>query len=219
MAKINSVNNASYSFTSDTSITSTLGNITATQGGILDLLGNITATAGNITATLGDIVLTNGKLTVSGVSGDNGQLLIAATGANPAWASLTAGAGISLTPAANSLTVDCTATGLIPWSTLGVDGTLANDNAYINIRGSSVRLTMALPATAAIGTLIILQGSAIGNGGWLITCGSGKNIWVGNQNATTSVASSNNNDSISLICTVANKTWNVVAGVGNFTIL
>lgn len=218
MAKINSINNASFSFTSDTSITSTLGDITATAGNIVSTLGDITATAGNITATLGNIVLTDGLLSINGSTGTDGQIILAKTADKPLWGTVTAGTGMSVGLAANALTLTCTANALIPWATVNADAALVNNNAYINIKTPAL-LTMTLPAAAAVGTMIILQGSAVGDGGWKITTGGGQNIQVGNQNAATSIASSDDNDSVTMICTVADTTWNVVASVGNLTIV
>ena len=221
MAKINSINNAAYSFVSDTDITSTLGDITASQGDIIATLGNITATAGDITATLGDIVLTNGKLTVGISNGTNGQVILAATAGNPAWASITAGAGITLTPSANGLDVACSAAGLLPIGTVAANASLVNNNGYINIKNTGL-LTMTLPVTAAVGTVIILQGSAAGTTGWKIAQNAGQNIQFGNQPTAVGVlgylSSTDVNDSISLVCTVADTTWNVYMGVGNITV-
>jgi hypothetical protein len=52
MAKINSINNASYALTSDTTLTATLGNITATAGDLI--IGNVGAalTSGDLVGTI-----------------------------------------------------------------------------------------------------------------------------------------------------------------------
>lgn len=221
MAKNNVLNNESFAFVVDTDISSILGDITAEEGDIKATLGDIIAIQGNITATLGDIVLTNGKLSVGGATGTGGQVLLAATGANPAWASLTAGAGITLTPGANALTVTCSAAALMPYGAVAVDGTLAINNGYINTKGGGL-LTMTLPALAAVGTIIVLQGSAAGSTGWKIAQSALQNIQFGNQSSTIGatgyVSSTDVNGSISLVCTVADTTWNVYASIGNITV-
>lgn len=196
MAANNCLNNNASVFTSDT---------------------NITSTAGNITATLGDIVITNGKLSVGGSTGTSGQLLIAATGANPAWASVSAGSGISITPGVNTLSIAATAP--FAWTTIGADGALAANTGYIDTKAGL--LTVSLPAVAAVGTTLILQG--LGAGGWKITQAANQRIIMGNLATTVgvggSMASTNANDSISLVCTTANLIWSTFSGVGNLTIV
>jgi hypothetical protein len=183
--------------------------------------GGITLTAGDLTCTLGDIILTNGQISVGGSTGTNGQLLLAATGGNPAWGSITAGDGISLAVAANSLTVSSTAP--FAWSAASADGTIAVNTGRFNTKGAAALLTMTLPSTAAVGTIIILQGSAAGNGGWLLAQNAGQNVQMGSSSTTSgaggSLASTNDNDSISLVCTVADTTWNCYSSIGNITIV
>ena len=86
--------------------------------------GDITATAGDLVLTAGDISMPLGSATfgtfgagvvfssavglLSSVNGTNGQVIIAGTGGNPAWAELTAGAGIAITPLANAITITAT---------------------------------------------------------------------------------------------------------------
>lgn len=221
MAKNNVVNNAAEVFVVDTGITSTLGDITATNGDIKDTLGNIIATQGNITATLGNIVLTDGKLTIGVSDGTNGQVILASTAGNPAWASITAGAGITLTAGANTLDVACSAAALLTIGAVAVNAGLAINNGYINTKPAGL-LTMTLPAVAAVGTIIIMQGSAAGVDGWKIAQNALQNIQFGNVSSTIGAAgyisSTNDNDSVSLVCTVANTTWNVYMGIGNITI-
>ena len=199
MATANSINNRSYTLTADT---------------------GITATTGAITATLGDIVITSGKLSVGGFTGTAGQTLIAATGANPAWSSITAGAGITLTPGVNTLAIASTSPFL--WATAGADASLVANNGYINTK-AAVLLTMTLPATAAVGTVIQLQGTTVGSVGWKIAQNANQYIWLGNVKSTTgvggSMASSDVHDSISLVCVVADLAWNVFSVVGNITIV
>jgi hypothetical protein len=221
MAKNNSINNNASVFTSDTSITSTLGNITATQGDLISTLGNITATHGNITATLGDIVLTNGKLSVGGSTGTAGQVLIAATGANPAWASVTAGANITLTPGVNTLTI--AASGGMPFADATADFTLVVNNGYnINHATPANKMLCTLPATASLGDRIEIVGST--SGGWKVVQGANQYCRLGNQVSTTGAAGylefTNQYDSIELTCIVAGAStgWRVTKAVGNITV-
>ena len=77
-----------------------------------------TVSTGNLTVT--GMTGTNGGVVVSGTTGivshienptTNGQVLISASaGTNPVWASIIAGAGIAITPGANSLSIAATGT-------------------------------------------------------------------------------------------------------------
>lgn len=86
-------------------------------GGITQLTANtgVAATAASIKLQGNNVIATNGvstsEIDFSLTNGTNGQVIIGG-GAAPAWASITAGAGITLTPGANSLTI--TATGTAP---------------------------------------------------------------------------------------------------------
>lgn len=196
MATQNSINGRSYFLTSDT---------------------GVTATTGAITASSGNIVITNGMLSIAGSTGTAGQTVLAATGANPAWSSITAGSGITLTPGVNTLAIASTSP--FTWTTIGADGALAANTGYIDTKAGL--LSVSLPATAAVGTTLILQG--LGAGGWIITQAANQQIVVGNQATTLgavgTLASTNANDSISLVCTTADLVWSTYNMIGNLTIV
>lgn len=202
MATINAINNRSYFVTTDT---------------------GLTATTGNITATSGNVVVTNGQLSLQGSVGTDGQIPVSNTAnGKAAWANLTAGSGISITNGAGSVSIAATGTAGIAWTVMSSDGTLAVNTARINTKSGSL-LTATLPTTAAVGTVIIMQGSAAGSTGWQIAQNASQNIQFGSSTTTTgtggSVASTDVNDGVSLVCTVANTTWNVFSSVGNITIV
>jgi hypothetical protein len=157
MANNNTINNRSYFLTSDTGITSTTG---------------------NITATLGDVVITNGKLSVGGFTGTAGQVLIGATGANPAWASISAGTGIAITPGANTLSIASTVS--LNFTPIAADGALTTNTRYINTKAAL--LTVSLPAASAVGDTLILCG--YGATGWKITQAANQQLLIGNTNTT-----------------------------------
>jgi hypothetical protein len=200
MAKINAINNNASVFTSDTSITATLGNITATQGDLISTLGNITATHGNITATLGDIVLTNGKLNVGGSTGTTGQVLTAATGANPSWA---------------------TPTPTVAWSEATASMNAVANNGYITKIAVPGLLTYTLPATAAQGSIIEITGFTAG--GWKLAQNAGQSVNFGALTTTPGVggylASAATYDSIRIVCVTADTVWNVLSSQGNITVV
>jgi hypothetical protein len=129
---------------------------------------------------------------------------------------------VSAQDAATKAYVDAVAGGgLIGWTNVtGTTQSIFPGNGYVTNNGSLVVLT--LPATAAFGTVISIVG--LGAGGWRIDQNAGQNIQVGSLSSTTgtsgSVASTNQFDSINLVCTVANTRWATHGGVqGALTIV
>lgn len=192
--------------------------------------GNVTSgnTANKIdpTLTLSTSIIENtGSLIVNGnISFDNGtstldtdgQVWIGATGGIPEPATLTAGTGISITNAANSITIEATggSSGGIAW--LGIVGTtqLAGPNSGFVVQNAG-QTTISLPATFAIGDRIIVKG--LGAGGWVLQCAAGDTIQVG-QDVTTSggtVTSGDNYDVIQISGLVADSVWSMDYGVSN----
>lgn len=96
---------------------------------------------------------------------------------------------------------------------------IAVNNGYISNNASLV--TMTLPATAAVGTIVEVTG--LGAGGWKIAQNALQSINFGSKTTTVgtggSLASFNQFDSIKLVCVVANTTWNVLSSQGNITIV
>ncbi len=99
----------------------------------------------------------------------------------------------------------------------GTTQAMAVANGYVSDNASLV--TMTLPSTAAFGTVISVSGA--GAGGWLIAQNASQLIHFGNVVTTTgtggSLASTNQYDSLDLLCVVANTTWTVRNAVGNIT--
>ena len=140
----------------------------------------------------------------------NGQLMIGSTGASPAPATLTAGTGMTITNAANSITLNATGGG-VSWTNIsGTSQAIVVNNGYIPNNAGLVTLT--LPATAAIGSIIDIAG--LGAGGWRIAQNAGQNIQVGSSSTTVgvggSVSSVNRYNSIKLVCIVADTTFSTL---------
>lgn len=143
----------------------------------------------------------------------NGQLLIGSTGLDPAIASLTAGANISITPGAGSIAI--AATGAASFTQVEVTGTtqaMAINTTYV--ANNAALVTLTLPVTAVFGSRIEIIGK--GAGGWKIAQGASQQIHIG-SNATTAGAtgyaqSTNQFDSLVLMCTTANNIWTSVGG-------
>lgn len=80
-------------------------------------------------------------------------------------------------------------------------------NGYIT--SNAAQTTVTLPNTAAVGSVVSVQGK--GAGGFRLVAGTGQTIQVGQVATTTagSVTSAANFDSISVVCITANTTWAV----------
>jgi hypothetical protein len=150
-----------------------------------------------------------------------GQVLIGTTSSDPAGATLTAGTGISITSATGSITINATGGGLITWTDVtGTTQAMAINSGYTANNAGAVTLT--LPSTAAYGSIIAMQGK--GAGGWVIAQNASQLIHFGNATTTTgtggSLASTNQWDSLTLLCVIANTTWTVLGGAqGNITVV
>lgn len=150
----------------------------------------------------------------------NGQVIVGSTGADPVSTTLTAGTGISVTNGAGTITI--AATGTSP--TWAVETTtsrtlVANDAIITN---NAALVTLTLPTTCAVGSEFYVVG--LGAGGWKIAQNASQLIHLGNQVTTTgtggSLASTNQYDSVSLVCVVANTTFVQINGPqGNITVV
>lgn len=101
--------------------------------------------------------------------------------------------------------------GLLPTTEVtGTSQAMTTNNKYISNNAGLVTLT--LPTTAALGDLLMIIGK--GAGGWSIAQGASQLIHLGSQVTTTgaggSLASTNQYDSLTMVCTVANTTWTVL---------
>lgn len=150
----------------------------------------------------------------------NGQILIGSTGATPVLANITAGPGVSVANGAGTITISGTGSGIGWTEVTGTTQAMVADSAYVANNAGLVTLT--LPSTAAFGTAIVVLGK--GAGGWRIAQNGGQNIQVGSSTSTVgaggSISSTNQWDSISMICVTANTTWSMYgAPQGNLTIV
>ena len=188
--------------------TNTSNPITVAQGG-----------TGLATLTAHSVQVGNGTGTITQVGvGSNGQVLVGASAADPAFATLTSTGGtITFTTGANSLNLEAGAG--FTWSVITADQTAAVNNGYICNKGSA--LLLALPTTSAAGTVIEVTGinTALG---WKVTQAAGQQIFFGTSSTTSGATgylqSTNIRDSIKMVCVVANLTWNVLSSVGNITV-
>ena len=232
----------SGTFTAGSDITSTAGDLIATAG-------DITATAGALTAgttvgagtslSVGTSAVIGTTLTVSGLgagvvqsdgaglfssdNGSNGQVLIGG-GAAPAWANITStGATITITNGANTINLETSGAmpgGGINWNEVtGTSSGMSVNNGYI--ANNAAQVTLTLPDTAALGSVLKVVGK--GAGGWRIAQNAGESIiWDEAASTTTGVGgyleSTDDYDAIEIVCTVADTTWTVLSSKGNITV-
>jgi hypothetical protein len=110
--------------------------------------------------------------------------------------------------------------GGLTWNAVATGSvTLANGNAYWTNNGASL-VTYTLPTTAAQFTIIQVQGNSAG--GWRIAQSAGQSVVAGNLTTTVGTGGrldfSDATSGVTLLCTVANTTWQIIAGNGNYTV-
>jgi hypothetical protein len=172
-------------------------------------------------ATANRAVLTTGTtgIPVLTALAIDGQVIIGSTAGSPAAATLTAGTGISITNASNSITIATTGAGFAWTDVTGATQALSVENGYVTDRGGGV--TYTLPATASLGDEIIIIGKL---GLTTIAQNAGQSIRMSGSISTVgvggSVAGTNVGDCITLNCTTsgASTVWIATSFVGNWTI-
>ncbi len=195
------------------------GSLTAGTG-LTVTTGGISSTGTTTLSSLGvGVMQTSSSGVVSSSNGTNGQILIGG-GTAPTWAAITAGANITVTNAANSITIASSGGTTFTWTEVtGTSQSMAVANGYILNNAGLV--TATLPTTAAVGDLISIVGK--GAGGWLLAQNSSQLINFSSATTTTgvggSLASTNQYDCVDIICTVANLVFTVRHAVGNLTVV
>jgi len=149
----------------------------------------------------------------------DGQLLIGSTASpNIKVATLSAGTGVTIVNGSGSISISATGGG-ITWSTIGANQTLAIGNGYFCTAGAT--LALLLPAVSSVGDMIAI--SVDGSTGFTVTQGAGQSIRIGNASSTAgvggSLASTQQGDTIFMVCSVANLKWNVIDSMGNITVV
>lgn len=120
-------------------------------------------------------------------------------------------------PGTNTLTI--TDSGITGWNKISASQTLVVNMGYFCTGGGA--LALALPATSAVGDNIevSLQGST----SWTITQSAGQQIIMGNQHTTAgvggSLTSTQQGDSIRMVCLTTNLQWVVLSSMGNPTVV
>lgn len=108
----------------------------------------------------------------------------------------------------------------ITFSVITADQAAAVNNGYICNKAGL--LTLTLPASAAVGTLIEVTGMNTALG-WKIAQNAGQVIHFGTSTTSTGVAGSLAStaiyDVVRLVCNIANTSWIVLSSIGNITVV
>lgn len=205
MAVNNCINNQGDSLTAVTNgLTVTLGATTLTPIAAVSS-GIVKISNTGVLSTLEDSVATDG------------QVLISANAGVPAWASLTAGENIIITPGANSITI--AASGGLSFSEETGDKTIVVNEGYIANKAVTA-LAFALPAASAVGDVFAI----VGNGATMWTVSQAANQYIHLGNAVTTVgvagglAATHAKDCIEAVCIEADKGWVIRSAIGNITL-
>lgn len=202
--------------------------VTPSAGNInLSGTGSITTVGAGHTATVELTGLTNhsvlvgaGTATVTKLTvGTNGQVLLGSTGADPAFGTLTTTTGVAFTTGAGSLAVDVKTGGFAANSTTGTSASGAVQNSYVC--SNAAQTSVLLPATAAVGSMMLVAGTDANTGGIKITQAAGQTIRQTTNASTTgaagTVSTAAANTSMLLLCVVANTDWLIIASEGTLT--
>lgn len=205
-------NGSIYTFTTATYPSTTTANQLLYSSATNTVSGLTSANSATLVTNASGVPAWTGSMT-------NGQVLIGSTGGTPTPATLTAGPGVSISNGAGSITISGTGSGIGWTEVTGVSQAMSADNGYVASNAGLVTLT--LPATAAFGTVINVQGK--GAGGWKIAQNAGQTIYFGSSATTTGatgyLASTNRYDSVQLLCITANTEWAMLGGPqGNITV-
>jgi hypothetical protein len=157
------------------------------------------------------MVLGNGASALSAIPLTNGQLVIGSSSGPPIAASLTAGTGISITPAANSITISSTAPSGINWSQKFNNFTAEANNGYV----ITTSITASLPS-GNFGDIISFLSYV--NLPVIIEAPSGGVIYIGKNSCSASGTASTTSlgDSITLLSLSSNIWINIGAPQGTW---
>ena len=148
---------------------------------------------------------------ISTITGNDSVAVGAAVGGN---INIVGGTGVTVTGNAGTNTL--TITSGKAWTAISASQTLAVNNGYACISPGGA-LSLALPAVSDVGSIIEI--TLDGSTRFVVTQGAGQQIRIGNLSTTAGVAgsltSTQQGDSIRMVCSVANLKWNVLSSMGN----
>ncbi len=177
--------------------------------------------------TIAGLATTNQAVLTTGTTGIpvltslalNGEIIIGSTAGAPAAATLSAGAGISITNGSNSITIAATSGGFTWTNVTGSTQALLAENGYITDNSGGV--TYTLPASGSLGDEIKIMGKL---GISTIDQNANQQILIATASSTVgtggSVNGNNLGDCITLICITSgtSSVWRAESSIGNWTV-
>lgn len=178
---------------------------------------------GATTLTAHGVLLGEGtSAVVATTAGTNGQVLLGSTGADPAFGTLTSTTGVTFTGGAASLAINISGGGFSANSVAGTTQALSVQNSYIaNNAGATV---FTLPATAAVGSMILICGGTGNSAGWAIAQNAGQTIHKGDGTSSTTgvtgtaTSVANADASMLLMCVTANTDFTILYSNATITL-
>ncbi len=198
---------AALTKTDDTNVTLTLGGSPSTA---LVNAASITAGwTGTLSGTRGGTGVNNGAstITIGGSITFSGAFSFTGTLTNTTSVTFPTSGTLATTSQLNFVT----------WNDVsGTSQAAVINNGYIISNASQT--TVTLPATAAEGTVFAVQGK--GAAGWILQANTGQVIHLGSSATSSagSLTSTNQWDSVTIVCVTANTTFAVTSVIGNLTV-
>lgn len=163
------------------------------------------------------VVISEGASNQVGVLLAAGEVLIGTTSGDPVDATLSAGTGISINSASGAITISSSGVGSLVWNDVsGTSQAAVVNNGYII--SNAGQTTVTLPATSVEGAVFGIAGK--GAAGWVLRMNTGQTCHLGNSATTSagSLTSTNQWDSVQIVCVTANTTFTVLCVQGNLTV-
>lgn len=145
----------------------------------------------------------------------NGGLWIGSTSGPPVATTLTAGTGITITNAANSITINSTSSGALTWTDEATSFAAASNNGYF----ITATLTATLPASPSQGDVIAFLVD-VTPGNLTIQANTGQFIDLGlvSTAAAGTAVNTQYGDSITLVYRASDTSWFATSSIGTWTL-
>lgn len=179
--------------------------------------GSANTVSGLATANRSVLVTDATGVPAWGTSMTDGQLVIGDSAGAPVPATVGATGNLAWTVGAGTLSIGTTGHADFAWNDVaGTSQNAAVNNGYIISNASQT--TVTLPDTAAVGSVVSVQGK--GAAGWILQAGTGQVINLGNSPTSSAgtLTSTNQWDSVGIVCVTADSVWAVTSVVGNLTV-
>lgn len=150
---------------------------------------------------------------------DNLVIETALGSASPIANTLIFGGNVIISAGGNTVNFNTTLFSLFPWTNISTSQTMASNNGYLCSGNGALQLL--LPPTSSVGDEIsvVLCGST----SFTITQGAGQQIQMANRFTTAgiggSLSSTQQGDSITMVCKTMNLSWVIYNSMGNLTVI